>query len=94
MKTRFENLNGRKIEAIEIEIEERQRAMVPLSRPDRLAEAIVQQAPIGQIRQSVVLGHIGQFERQCPGRAHVMEHHDGTRDVAAAVVPLNSKIPV
>ena len=59
---------------------------VTVSQRQRLGQPVVQQDPIGQIGEAVVLRQMSHLERQRPRHAHVTKHHDGAGHVSPAIV--------
>src|ERR1017187_7615289 len=62
------------LEAVQIQIQHSGETLLPARKKDRLANAVIQELPIGQPGEKVMLGGIGQLLLQCPRCAHVAEH--------------------
>jgi len=63
-----------------------------MSKRHRLGQPVVQQQPVGQIRQAVVLGQVTHSQGRCTGRAHVMEDDDPPGDLTLAVMDGRGRI--
>ena len=73
-------------EAIQIQKQHRDVFHVTRRQGDRLADPVVQQHPIGQPGQKVVLGRMGDLQRHRPGDAHVAKNDDRSGGLPFAVV--------
>ena len=74
------------LEAVQIQEQHCDLLLMALRSGNRLADPIVQEHPIGQTGQEIVLGRMGYLQRHGAGRAHVAENDDGSRDLPFAVM--------
>src|ERR1039457_6139073 len=74
------------LEAVQIQKQNRSMASLPPRKGDRLANTIIQELPIGQPGEKVMLGGMGQLLSQCPRCAHVAEHDHRSGDMPFTVV--------
>jgi hypothetical protein len=74
------------LEAVQIQEQYCDLFLMALRSGNRLAHPIVEEHPIGQTGQEIVLGRMGYLRRHGAGRAHVAENDDGSRDLAFEVM--------
>ena len=74
------------LEAIAIEEQHREPAAVAARQRDRPREPIVQQQPVRQVGQRVVLGEVQHLQAALARHDDVAEHDHGAEDVALAIV--------
>ena len=73
-------------EEVEIDEHDGELFAVAVGKGDGLLDAVVEQDPIGQVGEKVVLREVGEFESFGAGGADVVENGDGAGDVAGAIV--------
>ena len=70
------------LEIVQIQKQHRERRSAPFRQSDGLRDAIVQQEPVRQAGQEIVLRQVAHFHGRCLRGRDVMEHHHRTGDLA------------
>jgi hypothetical protein len=73
-------------EAVQIQKQHRSLALLPARKNDRLGHAVVEQRPVGQTGEGVVLGGMGQPILQSPLLGDIAEHEHRPCDFSFAAM--------
>ena len=73
-------------EAVQIHEQDRGLALLPTRKNDRLVHTIIEECPIGQTGEGVVLGGMGQPVLQCPLLGDIAKHEHRPGDLPFPIV--------
>ena len=74
------------LEVVQIEKQHAQMATAPLGHGNRLADPVVEQHPVGQVGEKVMLGQIGHFQGRGLGIGNVVKDDDRTTELTIGIV--------
>src|ERR1700736_5510990 len=80
------------LESVQIQKQHRDSGIVAARCRNCLGEAILQQGPVGQIRENIVVCHMGHFRSPGPPDRHVVEDNNSSRRQTMLVMDRSSRV--